>query len=54
MRSRPVACEHCSDRKGRAFGHDITMAFQPIFDLERRTVFAHEALLRGADGRSAG
>lgn len=30
------------------------MAFQPIFDLESRTVFAQEALLRGQDGRSAG
>ncbi len=48
------ACEHCAERKGRAFAHDITMAFQPIFDLESGGVFAHEALLRGSDGRSAG
>lgn len=30
------------------------MAFQPIVDVERREVFAFEALVRGADGASAG
>jgi len=29
------------------------MAFQPIVDVERRAVFAYEALVRGADGRGA-
>lgn len=29
------------------------MAFQPIVDVARREVFAYEALVRGADGRSA-
>jgi EAL domain-containing protein (putative c-di-GMP-specific phosphodiesterase class I) len=29
------------------------MAFQPIFDLERRDVFAYEALVRGPAGESA-
>ncbi|WP_115854546.1 EAL domain-containing protein [Kushneria indalinina] len=29
------------------------MAFQPIVDLETRSVFAHEALVRGVDGESA-
>ncbi|RYF21025.1 MAG: EAL domain-containing protein, partial [Oxalobacteraceae bacterium] len=32
----------------------ITMAFQPIVDIETGSVFAYEALVRGADGRSAG
>ncbi|MBN9120026.1 MAG: EAL domain-containing protein [Planctomycetes bacterium] len=31
----------------------ISMAFQPIVDLERRDVFAHEALLRGRRGEGA-
>ena len=48
------ACEHCAERKGRAFAHEITMAFQPIFDLETGKVFAQEALLRGSDSRGAG
>ena len=29
------------------------MAFQPIVDLEARTVFAYEALVRGIDGSPA-
>ncbi len=29
------------------------MAFQPIVDVESRTVFAHEALVRGANGEGA-
>ncbi|TNC74632.1 EAL domain-containing protein [Rubellimicrobium roseum] len=35
-------------------GFDITMAFQPILDLDRGHVFAHEALVRGTDGEGAG
>ena len=31
----------------------IVMAFQPIVDVPRRTVFGHEALVRGANGESA-
>ena len=30
------------------------MAFQPIVDVTRRQVFAHEALVRGINGESAG
>jgi EAL domain-containing protein (putative c-di-GMP-specific phosphodiesterase class I) len=32
----------------------ITMAFQPIVDIETGAVFAYEALVRGANGQSAG
>lgn len=32
---------------------DFTMAFQPIVHLPSRTVFAHEALVRGPQGQSA-
>ena len=46
-------CEHCSSRAGAKFAEDITMAFQPIFDIAGGKVFAQEALVRGKDGRSA-
>ena len=36
-----------------ANGFDIRMAFQPIVDTETRTVYAYEALVRGANGESA-
>lgn len=39
-------CTACGVRGGRAFGHDFTMAFQPIFDTTDGTVFAQEALVR--------
>ena len=32
----------------------ITMAFQPIVDIETGAIFAYEALVRGADGQPAG
>ena len=46
------ACRGC--RTGTPLGMAITMAFQPIVDIETGSVFAYEALVRGADGRSAG
>lgn len=49
---RLPACSACRSDEGPGF--DITMAFQPIVDLEERRVFAYEALVRGADGASAG
>lgn len=44
-------CVGCRD--GQGFDLDIVMAFQPIVDTATGTVFAYEALLRGADGASA-
>jgi EAL domain-containing protein (putative c-di-GMP-specific phosphodiesterase class I) len=44
-------CSGCLD--GNKFALPITMAFQPIVDVVRGTVFAQEALVRGQDGRSA-
>lgn len=35
-------------------GFDIRMAFQPIVNVDTREVFAHEALVRGAQGEGAG
>lgn len=46
------SCDGCRD--GAAFAMPITMAFQPIVDLRTGDVFAHEALVRGIAGESAG
>ena len=45
-------CDGC--RNGTDFHVPITMAFQPILSMAKRRVFAHEALVRGADGSGAG
>lgn len=41
-------CSAC--RSGNGLGFDLTMAFQPIVDVESRTVYAYEALVRGVGG----
>lgn len=41
------------DEARRALGFDVTMAFQPIVHVPDRSVWAYEALVRGADGASA-
>jgi EAL domain-containing protein (putative c-di-GMP-specific phosphodiesterase class I) len=48
----PQKCKACRD--GKSFETPITMAFQPIVDVEAKKVFAHEALVRGVNGESAG
>src|SRR5687768_12291422 len=40
-------------RSGTALGFSITMAFQPIVDIEKRQVVSYEALVRGLRGESA-
>jgi EAL domain-containing protein (putative c-di-GMP-specific phosphodiesterase class I) len=45
-------CSACRD--GEPLGFSLSMAFQPILDVERRCTFAHEALVRGANGEGAG
>ncbi|MDO6963825.1 EAL domain-containing protein [Rhizobium alvei] len=45
-------CAACAN--GRTFPIAITMAFQPIMDVSTGQVFAHEALVRGEAGESAG
>ncbi|MBC7312007.1 MAG: EAL domain-containing protein, partial [Rhizobium sp.] len=47
-----ASCAGCRD--GKAFQNPFSMAFQPIVDVERRQVFAHEALVRGIRGEGAG
>jgi EAL domain-containing protein (putative c-di-GMP-specific phosphodiesterase class I) len=45
------ACGKCKD--SQPLGFDIAFAYQPIVDIETRSIFAHEALVRGANGESA-
>lgn len=44
-------CEACME--GERLDFAIRMAFQPIVDVERGSVFGYEALVRGAAGESA-
>ena len=46
-----MPCVAC--RNGTGFDQPITMALQPIVDVENRQVFAYEALVRGRGGQSA-
>lgn len=47
-------CARCAEGTAARFGVPTTMAFQPIVSLSSRTIFAHEALVRGSDGEGAG
>ena len=50
--TQPVAgCAQC--RNNEQLGFDFSYAYQPIVDVARRTIFAHEALVRGVNGESA-
>lgn len=48
----PHPCGKCAGDKLLDF--EVRMAFQPILDAESRTVYAYEALVRGANGEGAG
>ena len=45
-------CRRC--RAGEHYAEPIRMAFQPIVDVASGGIFAHEALVRGPNGESAG
>ena len=47
----PRDCEECGNAERLGFGFDY--AYQPIVDLHRQTVYAHEALVRGPNGEGA-
>lgn len=47
----PRDCEDCG--KAERLGFQFDYAYQPIVDVDRRTVFAHEALVRGPNGEGA-
>ena len=44
-------CEGCRDSNGIDF--DFEYAYQPIVNFSTRTIYAHEALVRGPNGESA-
>ncbi len=46
-----VKCQKCKDEQ--ELGFDIVFAYQPIVDLRARSIYAHEALVRGPNGESA-
>lgn len=46
-----IQCQGCHDGEPLAF--DFTMAFHPIVDIERRSVWGYEALVRGTEGQGA-
>ncbi len=47
----PRDCEDCG--KAERVGFQFDYAYQPIVDLDRKAVFAHEALVRGPAGEGA-
>lgn len=50
MTSTPeIGCQGCKT----ILDFDISMAFQPIVDVNERSIFAYEALVRGPDGATA-
>lgn len=49
---REVGCRECCHALD--LGFDFSMAFQPIVDVNRRRIFAYEALVRGLAGEPAG
>jgi len=48
--TQDYGCQGCT---GSQLDFDITMAFQPIVDVNARAIFAYEALVRGTDGSPA-
>lgn len=50
--SNHMSCQECLSSEQLDF--DFTMAFQPIVNTTKREIFAHEALVRGLNGESAG
>ncbi len=48
------ALSGCGGQCAQSLGFAFTMAFQPVVDLEAKRIYAYEALVRGANGESAG
>lgn len=46
-----AGCVQCKDEE--PLGFKFVFAYQPIVDLSARTIYAHEALVRGPNGESA-
>jgi EAL domain-containing protein (putative c-di-GMP-specific phosphodiesterase class I) len=47
----PAGCVQCKNE--RALDFDFLFAYQPIVDVRTRSIYAHEALVRGPNGESA-
>ena len=47
----PAGCVQC--KSDAPLGFDFVFAYQPIVDIRRRVIYAHEALVRGPNGESA-
>jgi EAL domain-containing protein (putative c-di-GMP-specific phosphodiesterase class I) len=52
--SLPTAPRCSACKEGNVLPFDFTMAFQPIVDVDRRSIYAYEALVRGPEGQGAG
>lgn len=48
---QPAGCGHCRTAGDLAF--PLRFAYQPIVDIESRSIFGHEALVRGPNGEGA-
>lgn len=44
----------CGGACGEKLDFDFTMAFQPVVNVPEKSIYAHEALVRGLNGESAG
>lgn len=51
LEGTPIDCDECG--KAERVGFDFEYAYQPIVDLDRKAIFAHEALVRGPAGEGA-
>lgn len=47
----PAGCAQC--KNDEPLGFDFVFAYQPIVELSTRSIYAHEALVRGLNGESA-
>jgi len=47
-----IHCQKCQSNS--QLGFDISMAFQPIVDVDKKKIFSFEALVRGVHEESAG
>lgn len=50
--SMPTGCSQCLDGNNNEI--QFSMAFQPIVDVDKKTVFGYEALVRGPENEPAG
>lgn len=48
---RAAPCDSC--KPGESLGFQFSYAYQPIVDIDMRSIYAHEALVRGPQGEGA-